>query len=197
MSVLAFLGITSGLSLNLILQFALGIHHTGFDDEHQGKPGELPVAQGWILFLSLPLLWVFFVYIVVPLSLGFLEYMLCFPLSALVCMGLEAAAHYFFPKALSKARAFTPLSAYNGLVPAALVMSLCLASSLVEVMILSLGFCGGVLLAILILKEIQRGASLEAVPAFLRGLPLTLISMGLLSLIFSALGFVFIKFLGL
>jgi electron transport complex protein RnfA len=197
MNVLAFLGIISGLSFNLILQFGLGIQHIGFDDEDQERFYELPLVQGGILFLSVPLLWVFFMYMVVPLSLGFLEYMLLFPLSVLVCMGLETAAHYFFPKELPKAKAFTPRSAYNGLIPAALLMSLCAASSLAEVIFLSLGFCGGVLLAILILREIQRGSSLEAVPAFLRGLPLTLISMGLLSLIFSAIGVILIKFLGL
>ncbi|MFP3089815.1 hypothetical protein LQZ21_05760 [Treponema sp. TIM-1] len=197
MSVLAFLGITSGLSLNLILQFGLGIQHIGFDDENQKRPYEPPMVQGGILFLSVPVLWFFFVYMLGPLSLGFLEYMLFFPLSVLVCMGLEGAVNYFFPRLLPAAKAFTPLSAYNGLIPAALMMSLCLASSLGEVIILSLGFYGGVLLAIFILKEIQRGSSLEAVPAFLRGLPLMLISMGLLSLIFSAIGVVLIKFWGL
>ncbi|MDR2758912.1 MAG: hypothetical protein LBB78_05990 [Spirochaetaceae bacterium] len=197
MSILGFLGITSGLSLNLMLQFGLGIQHIGFDDEDRERPYEFPVVQGGILFLSVPFLWFFFVYIMVPLYLGFFGYMLFFPLSVLVCMGFEAAVNYFFPQALPQAKAFTPQSAYNGLIPAALVMSFCLASSLMEVMILSLGFCGGVLLAILILKEIQKSSSLEAVPAFLRGLPLTLISMGLLSLIFSAIGVVFIKFGGL
>jgi electron transport complex protein RnfA len=195
MNILAFLGISSGLSLNLILQFGLGIQHIGLDDENRVRSYELPVVQGGILFLAVPLLWFFFVYMVGPLSLGFLEYMLLFPLSVLVCRGLEGAVDYFFPRALPAVKAFTPLSAYNGLVPAALMMSLCLASSLAEVVILSLGFCGGLLLAILILKEIQRGSSLEAVPEFLRGLPLMLISMGLLSLIFSAIGVALINFL--
>ncbi|MDR2630831.1 MAG: hypothetical protein LBC60_07915 [Spirochaetaceae bacterium] len=194
MKMLGPLGILSGLSLNLILQFGLGIQSIVFDDENQKRVYGFPIAQGGILFLSIPFLWFLFVHIVAPLSLGFLGVMLFFPLSVLVCMGLETAVIHFFPKALPKDKVFAPLSADNGLIPVALVMILCLASSLGEAVVLSLGFCGGVLLATLILKEIRRGSSLEAVPAILRGLPLTLISMGLLSLIFSALGVVFIKF---
>jgi electron transport complex protein RnfA len=152
--------------------------------------------------LSLPILWAFFTYILVPFSLGFFEYMLLFPLSVLVCMGLEAAVNHFFPKVLPalpdlpKVKLFSPLSAYNGLVPAALIMSLNMASSLIDAAVLALGFYGGLLLASLILREIQKRASLEAVPEFLRGLPLMLISMGLLSLIFSATGIIFLKYFG-
>jgi electron transport complex protein RnfA len=196
MSILGSLGIISGLSLNLIIQFGLGIQYIGFGGEDEEKLYEIPLVQGGLLFLSLPILWFFFTHILVLLSLGFFEYMLLFPLSVLVCMGLETAVHHFFPKAMPEVKLFTPLSAYNGLVPAALMMSLNMASSLIEVTILALGFYGGLLLAILILREIQKRASLEAVPEFLRGMPLMLISMGLLSLIFSATGIIFIKFFG-
>jgi electron transport complex protein RnfA len=202
MSILGSLGIISGLSLNLIIQFGLGIQCIVLDGEEKKRVYELPLVQGGILFLSLPILWAFFTCILVPLSLGFFEYMLLFPLSVLVCMGLEAAVKHLFPKAklalpvLPETKLFDPLSAYNGLVPAALLMSLNMASSLIDAAVLALGFYGGLLLAILILREIQKRASLEAVPEFLRGLPLMLISMGLLSLIFSATGIIFIKYFG-
>jgi electron transport complex protein RnfA len=196
MSILGSLGIISGLSLNLIIQFGLGIQHIGFGGEDEEKLYEIPLVQGGLLFLSLPILWFFFTHILVPLSLGFFEYMLLFPLSVLVCIGLETAMNHFFPKVMPEVKLFTPLSAYNGLVPVALMMSLNIASSLIDVTVLALGFYGGLLLAILILREIQKRASLEAVPEFLRGMPLMLVSMGLLSLIFSAAGIIFIKFFG-
>jgi electron transport complex protein RnfA len=196
MSILGALGIISGLSLNLIVHFGLGIHYIGFCDENHKRFFGIPVVRGGILFLSVPLLWFFFSYILVPLSLGFLEYMVIFPLSVLVCMGLEAAVNYFFPNILLESKIFSPWSAYNGLIPAALVLSFYLASSLVEVIVLSLGFYWGLLLAILILKEIQKRSSREAVPERLRGVPLMLISMGLLSLVFSSVGMILIKFLG-
>jgi electron transport complex protein RnfA len=193
---LGVLGIISGLSLNLIVHFGLGIQHIDLYDENHKWFYGIPVIRGGVLFLSVPLLWFFFSYILIPLSLGFFEYMLFFPLSVLVCMGLEAAVRYFLPNILSESKVFTPWSAYNGLIPVALVLSLYLAASLVETLVLSLGFYVGFLLAILILKEIQRRSSLEAVPERLRGVPLMLISMGLLSLIFSSVGTILIKLLG-
>lgn len=196
MSILGALGIISGLSLNLITHFGLGIQYLDFCDENHKRFYGIPVIRGGILFLSVPLLWFFFSYILIPLSLGFFEYMVLFPLSVLVCMGLEAAVNHFFPHMLLESKVFTPQSAYNGLIPAALVLSFYLVSSLVEVIVLSLGFYLGLLLAILILKEIQKRSSLEAVPKRLRGVPLMLISMGLLSLIFSFVGTILIKFLG-
>jgi electron transport complex protein RnfA len=194
MSALGILGIISGLSLNLIVHFGLGIQYRGFSDEKRERFYGIPVIQGGILFLSVPLLWFFFSYIIFPLSLGFLEYIILFPLCVLVCMGLEAAVNRFFPQILPESRLFAPVSAYNGLVPVALVMSFCLASSLMDVIVLSLGFYGGLLLAVLILKELRKRSSLEAVPERLRGTPLMLISMGLLSLIFSSVGTILMSF---
>jgi electron transport complex protein RnfA len=196
MSILGVLGIISGLSLNLITHFGLGIQYLDFFDENHKKFDGIPLIRGGILFLSLPLLWFFFSYILVPLSLGFLEYMVLFPLSVLVCMGLEAAVNHFFPNMLLESNVFSPRSAYNGLIPAALVLSFYLVSSLVEAIVLSLGFYLGLLSAVLILRELQKRSSREAVPRRLRGVPLMLISVGLLSLIFSFIGTILIKFLG-
>jgi electron transport complex protein RnfA len=194
MSTLGILGIISGLSLNLIIHFGLGIRYRGFSNENQDRFYGIPVIPGGILFLSVPLLWLFFSFIIFPLSLGFLEYLLLFPLCVLVCMGLEAAVKHFFPQMLPESRLFAPLSAYNGLVPVALVISFCMASSLAETVVLSLGFYAGFLLAFLILKEIRKRSSLETVPERLRGTPLMLISLGLLSLIFSSVGTILINF---
>jgi electron transport complex protein RnfA len=193
MSSLGILGIISGLSLNLIIHFGLGIQYRDFSEKNREWFYGLPLIQGGILFLSVPLLWFFFSYIIIPLSLGFLEYMIVFPLCVLVCMGFEAGVNRFFPKILPE-KLFAPLSAYNGLVPVALVVSLSLAFSLIEVFFLSLGFYMGLLLASLILREIQKRSSLEAVPERLRGVPLTLISIGLLSLIFSSVGMILVGF---
>ncbi|MDR1108037.1 MAG: hypothetical protein LBL19_03275 [Spirochaetaceae bacterium] len=194
MSALGILGIISGLSLNLIIHFGLGIQHRDFREENRERFQGIPLVQGGILFLSVPLLWFFFSYIIFPLSLGFLEYLLLFPLCVLVCMGLEAAVNRVFPQILPESRLFAPISAYNGLVPAALVMSFCMASSLIDTVILSLGFYAGLLLAIFILKELRKRSSLEAVPERLRGTPLLLISTGLLALIFSSVGTILINF---
>jgi electron transport complex protein RnfA len=86
---------------------------------------------------------------------------------------------------------FRGISGYDGLVPLALLLTLNVGITLAEAAVLAFGFALGILLAALILNEIRRRSALEAVPHFLRGTPLTLISMGLLSLIFSSASVMF------
>jgi electron transport complex protein RnfA len=193
MTALVSLAVFSGLSLNLILQFGLGIRDTGTE-----RPVFNPFSLfHWIiLVLSVWILWFFFTYILSPLGLGILEPFLLFPLSSLVCLCLEMVFSRIFPYKKKELNFFSPLSGYNGLVLSALMLTLRLALSPVEALVLSLGFALGVLFAVLILNEIRRRSFLETLPPSLRGTPLMLISMGLLSLIFSSAAAIFLSALG-
>jgi electron transport complex protein RnfA len=150
---------------------------------------------------------------VLPLpAFGFLESFLLLPAALLVSAVLELVFIYFFPggkftrDSFGKANRghFRPglirdgLSRYscNGLAPASLFLTLRLAVSPADALVLSLGFSLGCLTAALILREISKRSSLEAVPIAFRGAPLTLISMGLLSLIFSSVAAIFLRTLG-
>ncbi|MDR2020018.1 MAG: hypothetical protein LBQ14_04555 [Treponema sp.] len=175
------LGIFAGLAVNLVIHLGLGLGEIG-----SARRRCCACLQWMILFTAVLSLWFFFTCIAAPLSLGFLNYLLIFPLSALVCMVLEACAvRIFFRK-----ERFSPMlsaaSGYNGLAVSALFLTMHLAASPVEAAVLSLSFAGGALLAAFILCEIKRRASIEKVPPLLRGTPLALISAGLLSLIFSS-----------
>jgi electron transport complex protein RnfA len=183
---LAALAVFSSLSVNLLLQCGLGMRRIIREGE---KP--LPFAQMGLLVLAVLVLWVFFSYL--P-ALGFFTYLLLFPLSSLVYAGLE---ELFFRLTLKRTfpRPQTCCS-FDGLTAAALFLSLHLASGFVEAAVLALGFALGLLLSLLILAEIRRRALMEAVPRFLQGSPLTLISMGLLSLIFSSAALMFYHALG-
>jgi electron transport complex protein RnfA len=180
---LAVLAVFAGLSLNLILQFALG---TGgallFTRDSRENP--FPVFQTANLFVSVFVLWAAYYYILKPLSGGALEYFLLFPLSALVCLGFESLWKKLFPKQEGD-RAFSALTAYGGLVPVSLIMTIHLALTVFDAAVLAFSFALGCFLALLILGEIRRRSSLEQVPRYLRGAPLVLISMGLLSMIFA------------
>jgi electron transport complex protein RnfA len=193
MSALVSLGIFSALSLNLILRFGLGLSGsiTGPD-----KPLGNVWYQWAVLFLSVLLLWLLFSYVLSPLSLGFFEYFLLFPLSVLVCTGLELLLRRLFPRIPVSPEQFSSASGYDGLILAALVLTLRLAASFIEAVVISLGFSLGSLAVVLILREICRRSSLEQAPRALRGMPLTLISMGFLSLIFSSLAVILLHVLG-
>jgi electron transport complex protein RnfA len=103
----------------------------------------------------------------------------------------------FFPKISTEPGASSARTSYNGLVIAALLMTLRLASTFMEAMVLALGFSLGGLFSIGILKAIHKRSSLETVPAILRGIPLMLISMGLLSLIYASAAVILLRVLGI
>ncbi|MCL2231459.1 MAG: hypothetical protein FWB99_04225 [Treponema sp.] len=183
---LAALAVFSGLSLNLLFSFALGAAGAAGKTIPKGAKQPVPLYQLGVMFLSVLFLWVFFSFAVPPFWMGFSMYFLFFPLSALVCMGFEFSCERLFPKsaeALSAQKIFSAFTAYDGLVPASLLLTFILAGTFFGALVLSLFFALGNLTAMLILNEIRRRSALERVPRFLKGSPLILISMGLLALI--------------
>ena len=178
---MAALAIFSGISLNLILSFALGVAGAAGDAVSK-KP--IPFLQLGIMFISNIFLWIIFAVIMPPWWSGFGEYFLFFPFSALACMGLEHIGVRVLPKLGN--RVFKAATGYDGLVAVSLLIILTLAGNFLQAFVLSLFFVLGNLAAMLILNEIRRRSTLEKVPVFLRGSPLLLISMGLLSLITGA-----------
>ncbi|MDR2258580.1 MAG: hypothetical protein LBE14_05470 [Treponema sp.] len=188
---LAALAVFSSLSLNLIFHCGLGMGKAAVFRKGDNRVFLLPIG---IIFASVLLLWVVFSYILSPFSLGFFEYVLLFPMSGLVYFGLE----FLFYRVILKKEARTTgaVTFCDGLTAASLFLALHLASGFLEAAVLSFGFAFGILLALLILGEIHRRSGMEAVPRFLRGSPLALISMGFLSLIFSAAALIFFRALG-
>jgi electron transport complex protein RnfA len=180
----------SGLSLNLIVHLGLGIENTGPLGQDEGP---VPLVQTGIFFLAVPLLWAFFTYPLAPFFFGFSQYFLLFPLSALACLGFDRLFTFLSPQIASRGKAFAPKTAYNGLVLAALALTLHLASGFMEALVLSLGFSLGILFSLCALRGIQKRSRLERTPLFLRGVPLMLLSMGLLALIFSSAADLFFK----
>jgi Na+-transporting NADH:ubiquinone oxidoreductase subunit NqrE len=162
MVTLVALAVFSGLSLNLALQFALGIAEVS-----RGKPGTkeeypLPIFQCGVLFLALVLLWVLVSYILRFFLFGFLEYVLLLPLCALVCRGLEWLGDRFLSR--TGPRVFNAFSTYNGLVLTALIISLQVAVNIIDAFVLALGFSGGFLFSLFLLREIRKRTALEQVP---------------------------------
>ena len=196
MTSLLGLAVFSGLSLNLLLQFALGtvavIREADNDVAETNR--EIPFVQLGILFFSVVFLWVLFRLALPDFVRGFSEIFLYFPFSALVCAGLEVLfdrlfPRFFpllFPKILGKKKIFSAVTAYEGLVPASLMITSIVAGSFVDTLIMALFFTLGNLMAMLIINEIRRRSTLEWIPRYLRGTPLILVTMGLLTLIFAA-----------
>jgi electron transport complex protein RnfA len=226
LAALVALAVFSGLSLNLLLQFGLGIRElvdlagSGSISPAQKREWGGIASPGWIVvFLTAMILWLFFTYLVAAPAFGFLESFLLLPSTLMVSTALNLVFAYFFPGGKITLNRSVPLrrpsfafrrliegagllgelfsgSSCNGLALVSLFMTLRLARSPAEALALTLGFSLGALMAAVILREINRRSSLEAAPELLRGAPLTLISMGLLSLIFSSVSAILLRVLG-
>ena len=203
---LSMLAVFSGLSMNLILHFGFGLRKTaltentgpaadsGFNDKYGSK--EIPIGLG-VLFFTVILLWPVFSFIRSVVSLGLFEYVLLFPVCSLVFSLLENLARGFILKKIVDIEE-TNNSAFGGgvLASAALFITLTVSGGFSETLVLALGFTLGILLANAIVGEVSRRSEMEAVPRFLRGGPLVLITMGLLSLVFSSTAMMFFELLG-
>lgn len=200
MSTLASMGIFAALACNLVLHFGLGIRALAMEKENSGAGRTFCIIrlfEGGLIFLAVLILWVVFTYIIEPLRLGFFRFILIFPLSAPLCAGLEALLGRFLPRERGRSPLFKSVSAYEGLVPAALFLSLHAAANVLEAAVLAFCFGLGVLFPTLVLEEIRRRAGFEAVPRFLRGSPLALVTLGLMSLVFASAAALFFNALGL
>jgi electron transport complex protein RnfA len=229
------LAVFSGLSMNLILRFGIGLQRIaleevgggGLRDSGENAKWVFLVWQG-IYFIACLVLWLFFSILQSVLFLGFIEYILIFPVSSLLFTGIEYLARRLLLKtgwrggvvsiflmagtggvsnnaALnggSSANGGAPGGAFNNaalngaMVGAALFIILGLAGGFADAATLSFGFCAGSALAVLIVGEIRRRSAVEAVPHCLRGGPLALIAMGLLSLVCMSAAMVFYAVLG-
>ena len=185
----AILFFFSSLSVNLILQCGLGM--AGITKADVNK---LPFIKIGIGFVTVLFLWSFFTYILSPLGLGFFGYLLFFPATALVYSLLE---YLLFSVILKNTPEREDTILFNdGLLGAALFICYNVSGSFGEAAVMVLGFSAGTLLTLLIVGEINRRSKMEAVPRFLSGSPLILISMGLLSLVFGSIAFILFRTLG-
>jgi Na+-translocating ferredoxin:NAD+ oxidoreductase RnfA subunit len=182
---LVMLAVFAGLSMNLILQFGLALKGIAFDETISRE--KLLTGSG-ILFVTIILLWLIFSFFRSVLFLGFLEYVLLFPVSALVFLCLEYVTNRFIirkPQAMPLFGNSLSGGSFAGgaLAGAALFIMLNVAGSVFDAIALALGFSGSIALVWVIVAEIRRRSGLEAIPHWLRGGPLALIAMGLLSLV--------------
>jgi electron transport complex protein RnfA len=192
MNNLAALAVFSGLSLNLMVHLGIGIRD--FNQE-PSRPVRFTLFQWAVLFVSIAALWCLFTYIFTPLSLGFFEYFLLFPLAAGTGKLWESLFVRLFSREEAEKRLFSISSSYNALVITALIVTIRLAGSFIEALVMALGFSLGALAALFILRAILSRFSGETVSPTLRGAPLLLISLGLLALILSSLSVIFFRLL--
>jgi electron transport complex protein RnfA len=174
-----------GFSLNLVLQFGVGVRDIIVTKKNQRK---YSLYQCMVLFFSVIFTWLMFTFVLIPLGFAFLETLLLLPFSIFIPLLLEKSILRLFSESAQSAKS-SVLSAYNGLIFASNFFVLKTAESFLEALTMTVGFCIGYILSMLIVQEIHKMSLIETVPKALRGIPLMLISLGLVSLGFSAAAF--------
>jgi len=185
---LLLLFIYSGFTMNILLQCGLGIKGTVESKLNLNITTFIKLA---LIFLSIILIWLFFSKVILLLFSGIFVYVLIFPISAIVYDGLEYLIFRYLYKNNENTETF--ISFPTGITAVAVFICINTANNINEALMLSFGFTFGIFLVNIIIREIRRGAELETVPVFLRGKPLVLIAMGMLSLIFTAASLLFFR----
>jgi electron transport complex protein RnfA len=167
---------------NLFLCFALGLRELAAKKTR--STAQALYIWGIIALVTL-LLWVFFERI-----LAFLpwapSYLFLYPCTLFACFGLEKLLFELFPSLGDNPEILKAGSPYSAFSLGALYLTIQLAAGFVDALFLSLAFSLGGFTAYFAVREIRRRSFLERAPKALRGTPLLIISVGLLSLIISA-----------
>jgi electron transport complex protein RnfA len=192
------LAVFSGLAMNLVLQFGLALKGIAFD---ASLSREKLLAGAGVLFVTVMFLWLVFSLARSFMFGGLLEYVILFPVSVWVFFCFEYIANRFILKEKQPVPLFANTlsgGTFSGgiLAGAALFVTLDVAAGLPQAIALSLGFSGSAALVFVVVAEIRRRSGMESVPRWLRGGPLALIAMGLLSLVFSSGAMVLFGVLG-
>ncbi|MDR2181981.1 MAG: hypothetical protein LBN92_04795 [Treponema sp.] len=179
----------AALILNLLLGFGLGTREM---ISREREPALYNYYPWGVLFLVTAVLALFFLHI--PFLRRF-EYFLIFPLAVTGGRGAEYLLFTFVLRGREDPRIFKTVSGYSALLPASLYLTLAFAVTTADALLLAFSLSAGGLAAFLAVKEIQKRSFLESIPYGLRGAPLVLISMGLLSLILSSAAVLILRML--
>ncbi len=171
------IAIIAGFSLNGLLQLGLGIKMIPAKVKFSSLRFWLPPLA---MLIAAPLGWAIRNYVFPFFDVDFIEFFLLFPLSALISLGIGSILDRE-----TKGSDMQGLSAYDGLVFAVSVITLRWALRFSEALVIAVSFSLSYVLVSILVTEIHKRSVYESVPSFLQGRPLVLISMALLSLVFS------------
>ena len=176
--------IISGFALNLPMHFGLGLDWVASAKRNETKKYLIRLS---ILLPVIIILWLFVKSLGILFS-GSLEYIFLFPVSYTIFSVME----HFLPSIIAKKSSASNAS----LVTAVLFISMNVSGSFFEAMILAIGFILGIFMTMAIIIEIKWRAKLENTPYYLKGAALALISIGILSIIFSCAAMMLMRILG-
>ncbi|MDR0550664.1 MAG: hypothetical protein LBG72_01455 [Spirochaetaceae bacterium] len=177
----------AAFAVNLMIHLGLGFREMFF--ERDGGMGAY-IFRAVSMVISTLILWHFFVYILFPLTFGLINEFLLYPLCFLLDFAFRGAADILSGRGAGRDKDGGQYkeSVFGAVfILASVIFTLKFAANSIEAILLSGGFAMGLVLSALCLKAVRLRISKEKAPLTLRGLPLMLVSMGLIALVFCAL----------
>ncbi|MCL2174930.1 MAG: hypothetical protein FWB73_02680 [Treponema sp.] len=184
--------IYSAFTINLLLQCGLGIKGAV---ESKIEINISTISKICIIFITVIVLWLFFSKVVFALLPGLFIYILAFPVGFIVYDALEYFVFRYLIKKNVNSEDF--INFPSGITSVSVFLCIMLANNFLQALVLSFGFTSGIFLITLVIREIRKRAALEAVPVFLRGKPLALVTMGMLSLVFATASLLLFGMIGI
>ena len=192
----ALLIVFSCFSVNLTAHLGLGLDLITSAKRNETKKYLIRLS---ILFPVILLLWLFISLLRSLFSLGFLEYILLFPVCYTIYFVMESYLSNFISKLSGGSNASSDCNNINtnaSLAAAVLFIVLNITGYLLQAMTLTFGFLLGIFLIMAVIIEIRYRAELEKTPQLLKGRSIMLIAIGLLSIIFSSAAMMLLRILG-
>ncbi|MDR0409295.1 MAG: hypothetical protein LBH18_02730 [Spirochaetaceae bacterium] len=177
----------SAFLFNLALTFGLGAKEIFESREHSITVSLLQLS---IMFITIFVSWIIFTFALSPLGLGFFQYFFLFPLTVFLTFGMESLSSLLIPGYMRQNRMFSFYTSYSGLILTGLLLTMYIANTAVDALVLSFCFSFGAFFAILLLRMIKLRGENEKIPSIFSGQPLLLMSMALLSLVFSSIAYI-------
>ena len=183
--------IYSGFTINLVLQCALGIK--GIAESKTPFNISAFIKLCLIFFITI-FVWFLFSQVLYSMIAGIFIYVLLFPVSIII---YDSAEYLIFRYIIKKEPDSGGIISFpGGLTAAASFICVNIANNFFEAFLMSFGFTSSLFFINVIIREIRARAALESVPVFLRGKPLVLVTIGLLSLVLSTASILIFKMIG-
>ena len=175
------------LTDNMVLSKFLGICPFLGVSKKLNTAFAMSVAVTLVMLLSTAVTWPLFVYILMPLKLGYLQTIAFILVIAALVQFVEIILKKFLPPIYKALGIYLPLITTNCAVLGITLLNFQNNYNFIYSICNALGAGLGFMLAMLIFAGIRTRLEKSDIPEFLQGLPITLISAGIVSLSF--LGF--------
>ncbi len=182
MSELFLLLFNAAILNNLALTYLVGIDLQVAASQRMNTAWLMGLATIYFLSICLPAAYLINQLIIIPFQLQYLDLLLYVMMILLIVLGTKTIVHKLFPLLIEKIDAVTPVLLINSILLAVIILQESQINSFIDSCLFGLGTGIGFLFLLLVVTCLRERIDNENVPEPFRGLPILLITIGMLSM---------------